>query len=231
MRGGGVTPCILERAEAGTSRGPQLGDWAGQRASPPPQEQTFPRKPSWHTSTRLMVVGLSYPATSASAGPPKATGVCVRAAPPGLSWSYETLQLLDAATGRQIGSAMKHEGGVNFENGVIGALLTKDETRILSWSRDWTVRLWDAATGRQIGPAMKHDDGVWGALLTKDEKRILSWSYDKTVRLWDAATGRQMLPAMKHEHWVNGALLTKDDKRILSWSYDGTMRLWDAATG
>jgi hypothetical protein len=56
---------------------------------------------------------------------------------------------------------MKHDGLVN------GARLTKDETRILSWSDD--LRLWDVATGQQIGPAMKHDRSVNGAVLTKDE--------------------------------------------------------------
>ena len=68
-----------------------------------------------------------------------------------------------------------------------GALLSRDETRILSWSADNTVRLWDVATGRQIGPAMTHDDRVNGALLSRDETRILSWSADKTVRLWDVS--------------------------------------------
>ena len=38
----------------------------------------------------------------------------------------------------QIGPAMKHNASVD------GAVLTKDETRILSWSGDHTVRLWDA---------------------------------------------------------------------------------------
>jgi WD40 repeat protein len=116
---------------------------------------------------------------------------------------------------------MKHDDTVN------GALLMKDERRILSWSADDTLRLWDAATGQQIGPAMKHD-GVLGALLTKDERRILSWSADGTVRLWDAATGQQIAPAMKHDDLVVGALLTKDERRILSWSIDHTLRLWDA---
>ncbi|HEV3193112.1 MAG TPA: hypothetical protein VGY54_21540, partial [Polyangiaceae bacterium] len=69
---------------------------------------------------------------------------------------------------------------------VSGTLLTKDETRILSWSYDNTLRLWDVATGQQIGPAMKHDGVVIGAVLTKDETRILSWSDDRTLRLWDA---------------------------------------------
>jgi WD40 repeat protein len=106
----------------------------------------------------------------------------------------------------------------------------KDDTRILSWSDDNTLRLWDAATGHQIGPTMKHNNWVSGALLTKDATRILSWG-DHTLRLWDATTGQQIGPAMKHDDSVEGALLTKDETRILSWSFDGTLRLWDAPTG
>ncbi len=68
-----------------------------------------------------------------------------------------------------------------------GALLTRDERHILSWSEDNTLRLWDAATGQPVGPAMRHDGPVSGALLTRDERRILSWSEDATLRLWDAA--------------------------------------------
>ncbi len=122
---------------------------------------------------------------------------------------------------------------------VRGALLTRDETRILSWSDDKTLRLWDVETGRQIGPAMQHDNGVLGkhvfanavngALLTRDETRILSWSNDHTLRLWDLATARQIGPAMQHDDVVWGALLIRDETRILSWSWDGTLRLWDAS--
>jgi WD40 repeat protein len=68
---------------------------------------------------------------------------------------------------------------------VSDALLTRDETRILS-SDDHTLRLWDVATNRQIGPAMQHDRSIDGALPTRDGTRILSWS-DKTLRLWDVA--------------------------------------------
>jgi WD40 repeat protein len=89
---------------------------------------------------------------------------------------------------------------------VYGAVLTKDETRILSWSNDHTLRLWDVATGQQIGPAMKHGSDVNGAVLTKDETRVLSWSNDHTLRLWDVATGQQIGPAMKHDSHVVGAV-------------------------
>jgi WD40 repeat protein len=76
---------------------------------------------------------------------------------------------------------------MTHDEAVTGALLSPDETRIVSWSDDKTVRLWDVATGRQIGPAMAHDNVLNGALLSRVETRILSWSYDKTVRLWDVS--------------------------------------------
>ena len=108
---------------------------------------------------------------------------------------------------------------------VVGALLMNNETRILSWSDDGTLRLWDVATGQQIGPAMKHGDTVVGPLLMNNETRILSWSTgtvsrdgDHTLRLWDVATGQQIGPAMKHDGRVFGALLMNSETRILSWS-------------
>jgi WD40 repeat protein len=123
-------------------------------------------------------------------------------------------------------------GEYRHDGPVYGARLSRDETRILSWSGvDKTARLWDVATGRQIGPSMTHDSWVAGALLNRDESRILSWSRDHTVRLWDVATGRQIGPAMTQDDWVNGALLSRDETRILSWSADNTVRLWDVATG
>jgi hypothetical protein len=113
---------------------------------------------------------------------------------------------------------------------VFGAILTKDERRILSWSKDGTLRLWDVATGQQVGPAMRHEAAVYGALLTKDEQRIISWSEDATLRLWDVATAQQIVPAMKHEDWVNGARLSGDEQSILSWSFN-VLHLWDTKTG
>jgi TIR domain len=119
----------------------------------------------------------------------------------------------------------RHDGVVN------GALLNRDETRIVSWSDDKTVRIWDVATGRQIGPAMTHKGAIYGALLNRDETRIVSWSDDGAVRLWDVATGQQIGRAMTHDSWLNGALLSRDETRIVSWSADKTVRIWDVATG
>ena len=66
-----------------------------------------------------------------------------------LSWSSDnTLRLWDAATGKQIGPAMKHDGPV------WGALFDKDERRILSWSDGQDA----AAVGRRDGQADRPGD-------------------------------------------------------------------------
>jgi TIR domain len=114
---------------------------------------------------------------------------------------------------------------------VWGALLNKDETKVLSWSQDGTLRLWDLEKSRQILPTMKHDRPVVGAIMNRAETRFLSWSYDGTLRQWDAITGAQIGPAMKHDGEVYGALVTQGEDRTVSWSKDKTIRIWDLRTG
>jgi HEAT repeats len=58
--------------------------------------------------------------------------------------------------------AIPHDGDLGV--GVGGAVFNGDESRILSWGADNTVRLWDAATGREVVPAMRHDGGIGGQI-------------------------------------------------------------------
>jgi WD40 repeat protein len=126
---------------------------------------------------------------------------------------------------------MKHEDSVR------GALFNHDETLILSWSEDNTVRLWNARDGSLAAEPMKHEDSVRGALFNHDETLILSWSEDTLggsrgeVRLWNARDGSLAAEPMKHDYSVNGALFDKDETLILSWSEDNTVRLWNAKDG
>jgi len=51
-----------------------------------------------------------------------------------LSWGGNELRLWDAATGQEIGPAMKHEHAVR------GTFFTKDERRVLSWKMRLVTR-------------------------------------------------------------------------------------------
>lgn len=141
-----------------------------------------------------------------------------------VSWSDESLQLWDAATGQAIGPPMLHE------DTVLGAEWSRDGRRFLSWSLDGTARLWDAASGRQIGASLVHRGPVVGARWSHDESAILSWSQDEAY-IWNASTLRPRLPApIRHDDEVREAVWSRDDTRILSWSGDA-LQFWDAAKG
>jgi hypothetical protein len=130
--------------------------------------------------------------------------------------------LSSAAQGNRLVAEIRgHEGSVH------GAVFSKDEGSVLTWSFDNTARLWDTATGAQIGPPLTHDAAVIGAVFSKDGGRILTWSWDNTARLWDAATGARIGPPLTHNSAVSGAVFSKDEHRILTWGLDNTARLWD----
>ncbi|MBE9030531.1 WD40 repeat domain-containing protein, partial [filamentous cyanobacterium LEGE 11480] len=103
-----------------------------------------------------------------------------------------------------------------------------DGKRIVSGSRDATLRLWDAQTGQPIGQPLKgHSNPVLSVAFSPDGKRIVSGSWDKTLRLWDAQTGQPIGQPLKgHSNSVWSVAFSPDGKRIVSGSSDKTLRIW-----
>jgi len=58
-----------------------------------------------------------------------------------------------------------------------------DGTRIVTASRDRTVRVWDAATGRQVVVLNGHTDTVVSANYSSDGTRIVTAARDHTARI------------------------------------------------
>jgi WD40 repeat protein len=82
-------------------------------------------------------------------------------------------------------------------DGVQSAAFSPDGKRIVTTSRDNTVRLWDAESGKQIGePLTGHTDGVRSAAFSPDGKRIVTASDDKTARLLRIFSGTEELVAV-----------------------------------
>ena len=80
---------------------------------------------------------------------------------------------------------MKHDGWVS------GARFDRADGRILSWSRDGTVRVWDAASGQPRGAPMKHDGEVIGALFDTAEGRPGHGCVAAATPNWSFPAGRQ----------------------------------------
>jgi WD40 repeat protein len=114
---------------------------------------------------------------------------------------------------------------------VSGCAWSPDGTRLVSASRDNTLRIWNAKTGKSALTLLGHTNWVYGCAWSPDGARLVSASADHTLRIWDAQTGESVATLQGHTGSVESCAWSPDGKRIVSASDDGTIRTWHAATG
>lgn len=103
--------------------------------------------------------------------------------------------------------------------------------RLVSGSRDHTVRLWDVASGQQLGDFQGHTDAVYCLAVSPQGDRMLSGSKDRTIRLWDVPARRELRQFSGHTDTVYGVVVLPDGKSAASCSGDATLRRWNLANG
>jgi len=119
------------------------------------------------------------------------------------------------------------------ESAVTAIAFSPDGTRLVSGSRDTTLRLWDVKSGQPLGaPLTGHKGVVYSVAFSPDGTRLVSGSGDMTLRLWDAKSGQPLgAPLTGHKGVVGGVAFSPDGTRLVSGSWDTTLRLWDAKSG
>ncbi|KAJ7776917.1 WD40 repeat-like protein [Mycena maculata] len=107
-----------------------------------------------------------------------------------------------------------------------------DGKKIVSGSRDKTLRIWDSATGGLIGdPFTGHTSSVSSVAFLPDGIHIVSGSRDHTILVWDSQTGTPILEPLRHPKHITSVAVSPDGKQIISGSADKAIRIWDLATG
>ncbi|MFY0572661.1 SIR2 family protein [Archangium lansingense] len=114
---------------------------------------------------------------------------------------------------------------------VSGCAVTPDGRRVVSASRDNTLKVWELETGREVSTLEGHGDSVSGCAVTPDGRRVVSASWDNTLKVWELETGREVATLEGHGARVSGCAVTPDGRRVVSASWDNTLKVWELETG
>jgi WD40 repeat protein len=106
-----------------------------------------------------------------------------------------------------------------------------DGTRIVTASRDSTLRIWDAGTGVQLAVISGDRLRFRSAFYSPDGSHIATTSEDATVRIWDAHSGDPVAVFSGRGTRPISATFSPDGTRLAVASLDNTARIWDAQTG
>ncbi|KZV59909.1 WD40 repeat-like protein [Peniophora sp. CONT] len=108
-----------------------------------------------------------------------------------------------------------------------------DGKRIVSGSKDQTIRIWDTETGQTVASVIEgHGSYIRSVAFSPDGEHIISGSNDRTIRLWDGQTGNTARkPFEGHDGYVNAVVYSSNGTHAVSGSEDGTLRAWDVVKG
>ena len=115
---------------------------------------------------------------------------------------------------------------MGHESEVMACAVTSDGRRVVSASRDKTLRVWELETGRELATLRGHTSQVRACAVMPDGRRVVSASHDKTLKVWDIETGRQLATLRGHAGPVRACAVTpggrrvvpREGKAVTSWS-------------
>ncbi|KAJ1891302.1 hypothetical protein LPJ81_005766, partial [Coemansia sp. IMI 209127] len=102
-----------------------------------------------------------------------------------------------------------------------------DHDKIVTGSRDRTIRVWDSRSFDCIRTLTGHDASV--LCLKFDDSAIVTGSSDATVIVWDWETGTPSLRLVSHSAGVLDVAF--DAEHIVSCSKDCTIKVWQRSSG
>ena len=104
-----------------------------------------------------------------------------------------------------------------------------DGKRLLTGSRDDTVRLWDTATGRALW-TWKIAGGVRAVTFLPDGSPLVATGEELTLHIGDVRTGREQGSARLGVR-VSCLAFAADGRRLITGSTDGRAHIWEIAGG
>ena len=114
-------------------------------------------------------------------------------------------------------------------NDRVNCVAVLSDGRIVSGSKDGTLRVWDSGGGACLHVLEGHSGSVY-CVAALPEGRIVSGSDDWTLRVWDSVSGECLQVLEGHSALVT-CVVALPEGRIVSGSGDRTLRVWDSVSG
>ncbi|KAI8995045.1 WD40-repeat-containing domain protein [Pilobolus umbonatus] len=100
--------------------------------------------------------------------------------------------------------------------------------KMISCSRDQTIKVWDKNTGKQINELIGHHSAV-NAVECIDDVRVASASSDDTIKIWNIET-RECLRTIEADQLAIECI-RYDGRFLYSGGIRGRVKVWDTTTG
>ena len=132
--------------------------------------------------------------------------------------NFDRVELVDL-TGKPLAYLKGHSDFVQL------AFFSPDGEKIITSSRDNTLKLWDL-TGKCLTTFIGHTGNINYVNFSNDGKYLITASDDKTAKLWDLS-GKCLMTFSEHSDNVSYACFSPNDSCIVTTSNDKTVKLWD----
>lgn len=133
--------------------------------------------------------------------------------------------ILQIRDGRFVGAQLRHDDIIRTVN------FSRDGERMVTSSRDGTVRVWNTRTGDQALPPLAHREATVAAGFNATAERVVSASRNALIWSWDLASQRVPPPISLHGAGLIGvASFSADGTRVATTDYQ-TVKVWDTRTG
>jgi len=139
------------------------------------------------------------------------------------------VQLWQAATGQQIGTALPAAGQGRYR----AVAFSPDGATLATLGADGTARMWTVTTQQEVGaPITVGGTGVaTGAVaFSPDGKTLVTVDAGGQTRLWSVATHQPLGKPMAADPATMVVAFSPDGTMLATAGGDGTARLWDVAT-
>lgn len=102
--------------------------------------------------------------------------------------------------------------------------------RIISGSRDGTLRVWDSPSGRSRMRIEGATLGAYALAVSPDGTRVAAGCQDGAIREFSLADGNLLRQREGHRGIVRSIAYTRDGNRLVSSADDGSIRIWPQAS-